>query len=88
MAEPAADGSCLPAGDPFPGRTVSGHSSKKLCKPIGNYHTITLDPVLRREDAAFAAASDLIAKVLRSLHPLSDAASALVIPVFWDKASG
>lgn len=58
---------------------LNSTASKELCKPIGNYHTITLDPVLRREDAAFAAASELIAKVLQSLHPLSEDASALVI---------
>lgn len=58
---------------------LNSMASKELCKPTGNYHTITLDPVLRREDAAFAAATELISNVLQSLHPLSENASVLVI---------
>lgn len=58
---------------------LNSMASKELCKPIGNYHTITLDPVLRREEAAFSAASELISKVLQSLCQIPVDASALVI---------
>lgn len=54
-------------------------ASKELCKPIGSYYTVTLDPVLRREEASFAAATKLLSQILRSLHPLQPDASVLVI---------
>lgn len=58
---------------------LNSTASEELCKPIGNYHTITLDPVLRREDAAFAAATGLISKILQSLHFLSADETVLVV---------
>lgn len=54
-------------------------ASKELCKPIGAYHTITLEPVLRREDAAFAAAASLLAELIRELLPLRAADPVLVV---------
>ena len=45
-------------------------ASKELCKPIGVYHTVTLEPVLRREDAAFASAASLLSALVRDLLPL------------------
>ena len=42
-------------------------ASQELCKPIGVYHTVTLEPVLRREDAAFAGAPAPIRRFARSL---------------------
>ena len=35
-------------------------ASKELCKPIGVYHTVTLEPVLRREEEAFSSAVGLL----------------------------
>ena len=58
---------------------LNEEASEKLCKPIGRYDTITLDPVFRREDAAFGAAAELLSGLLRELHPLSPDASLLVI---------
>ena len=58
---------------------LNEEASEKLCKPIGSYQTVTLDPVLRREDAAFSAAAELLSRLLRGLHPLPESASVLVI---------
>ena len=54
-------------------------ASKELCKPIGVYHTVTLDPVLRREEAAFSAAAELISALIGDLLPKNDRFSALVV---------
>lgn len=54
-------------------------ASKKLCKPIGVYHTVTLSPVLRREEDSFSAAAALLATLLRELLPKSHTFSALVV---------
>ena len=62
--------------------TVEVHSpaaSQELCKPIGVYHTVTLEPVLRREDAAFAAAASLLSGLLGDLLPLAPGDGALVV---------
>ena len=54
-------------------------ASKELCKPIGVYHTVTLDPVLRREEAAFSSAAELISALIGDLLPKNDRFSALVV---------
>ena len=38
-----------------------------LCKPIGDYYTIALDPLLRREDDAFENAAQTLAELLRGV---------------------
>lgn len=57
----------------------SPSASEKLCKPIGVYHTVTLEPVLRREDAAFSLAAALLSGLIRGLLPKNDGFSALVV---------
>ena len=54
-------------------------ASEELCKPIGIYHTVTLDPVLRREEAAFSSAAGLISALIGDLLPKNDRFSALVV---------
>ena len=54
-------------------------ASEELCKPIGVYHTVPLDPVLRREEAAFSAAAELISALIGDLLPKNDRFSALVV---------
>ena len=39
-------------------------ASEELCKPIGIYHTVTLDPMLRREEASFSSAAELISGLI------------------------
>lgn len=47
---------------------VAGENA--LCKPIGDYYTLALDPLLRREDDAFENAAQTLAELLRGvLHP-------------------
>ena len=50
-----------------------------LCKPIGDYYTIALDPLLRREDDAFENAAQTLAELLRGVLPLMPDASVLVV---------
>ena len=38
-----------------------------LCKPIGDYYTLALDPLLRREDDAFENAAQTLAELLRGV---------------------
>lgn len=52
---------------------------KALCKPIGRYYTVTLDALLRREEDAFGTAAELLARQLRTLLPLMQGASVLVV---------
>ena len=54
-------------------------ASEELCKPIGVYHTVALDPVLRREEAAFSSAAELISGLIGDLLPKNDGFSALVV---------
>ena len=54
-------------------------ASEELCKPIGIYHTVTLEPVLRREEAAFSSAVGLISGLIGDLLPKNDRFSALVV---------
>lgn len=57
----------------------SPSASKELCKPVGVYHTVTLEPVLRREDAAFLSAAALLAGLISDLLPKKVGFSALVV---------
>ena len=57
----------------------SSAASEKLCKPLGVYHTVTLDPVLRREEAAFSSAAGMISGLIGDLLPKNDGFSALVV---------
>ena len=57
----------------------SPSASEELCKPVGVYHTVTLEPVLRREDAAFSSAAALMSGLIRDLLPKNDSFSALVV---------
>ena len=54
-------------------------ASKELCKPIGVYHTVTLEPVLRREEEAFSSAVGLLSELIFDLLPKNDRFSALVV---------
>lgn len=51
---------------------------KALCKPKGDYITITLDGLLRREENAFADAARLLAEELRKILALKDTDTVLV----------
>ena len=53
-------------------------ASEKLCKPIGVYHTVSLEPVLRREEDAFARAAGVLSALLRQTLPLSQDMSVFV----------
>lgn len=57
----------------------SPSASCELCKPIGVYHTVTLEPVLRREEDAFSSAAGLISSLIGDLLPQKDRFSALVV---------
>lgn len=57
----------------------SDSASEKLCKPKGVYHTVTVEPVLRREEDAFSAATDLLSSLLRELISDVSESSALVV---------
>lgn len=50
-----------------------------LCKPTGDYYTLALDPLLRREDDAFENAAQTLAELLRRVLPLMPDASVLVV---------
>ena len=54
-------------------------AAEELCKPMGVYHTVTMEPVLRREADAFSAAASLLADLIRPLLPEDPAASALIV---------
>ena len=56
---------------------VAGENT--LCKPIGDYYTLALDPLLRREDDAFENAAQTLAELLRGVLPLMPDASVLVV---------
>ena len=50
-----------------------------LCKPIGDYYTLALDPLLRREDDAFENAAQTLAELLRGVLPLTAYLLALAV---------
>lgn len=54
-------------------------AAEELCKPAGVYHTVTMEPVLRREADAFSAAASLLADLIRPLLPEDPAASAMIV---------
>ena len=56
---------------------VTGENA--LCKPVGDYYTLALDPLLRREDDAFENAAQTLAELLRGVLPLMPDASVLVV---------
>lgn len=56
---------------------VAGENA--LCKPIGDYYTLALDPLLRRKDDAFENAAQTLAELLRGVLPLMPDASVLVV---------
>ena len=56
---------------------VAGENA--LCKPMGDYYTLALDPLLRREDDAFENAAQTLAELLRGVLPLMPDASVLVV---------
>ena len=60
-------------------RILTDEGSGKLCKPKGVYHTVLLEPVLRREDDAFARAVGVLAELIRSALPLTAEQTAFVV---------
>ena len=60
-------------------RVTSEEGSKKLCKPTGVYHTIVLEPVLRREDDAFARAVGVLSGLVQETLPLSPEQTVFVV---------
>lgn len=50
-----------------------------LCKPVGEYITIELDGLLRREENAFVSAAELVSEKLRELLGLDTDESVLVV---------
>lgn len=51
---------------------------ESLCKPVGQYVTMTLDSFFQRQEDAFSRAATLLADCLRPLLPLGDDDSVLV----------
>lgn len=60
-------------------KILDENGEKALCKPKGDYITITLDGLLRREENAFAEAAELLAGELRELLALEKEDSVLVV---------
>lgn len=60
-------------------RVETEEGANKLCKPVGVYHTVSLDPVLRREDEAFSRGTEALAELMRQTLPLSPNLSVLVV---------
>ena len=60
-------------------RITSDAGSDVLCKPKGVYHTVSLEPVLRREDDAFARAVGVLSVLLRQTLPLSPDMTVFVV---------
>ena len=59
-------------------KIVNERGEKALCKPTGNYITVTLDGLLRREENAFADAAGLLADELRKILALKEGDAVLV----------
>lgn len=49
-----------------------------LCKPIGHYLTLDVEPYLRREARSFTDAAELLSELIREFLPLNNSASALI----------
>ncbi len=58
-------------------KVLNDEGAKLIEKPIGSYITLTLDPLIKREENAFSRCSEAIAHELRQLLPIG-AKSALV----------
>lgn len=48
---------------------LTENASKSLCKPIGNYYTISLNKIIKRCDESFLNGVTCISEVLRSILP-------------------
>ena len=59
-------------------RILNGQGERELGKPVGNYITIELDGLIRREENAFNDAVQLLAEQLRSVLELSKDSTVLV----------
>lgn len=57
---------------------LDAQGANELCKPIGDYVTMELDALLRRQEDSFENAALLLGELLRSLLPLMPDASVLV----------
>lgn len=55
------------------------HGAQELCKPIGDYVTVDLDALLRRQEDSFENAVQLLSALLRKLLPLTPDATVLVV---------
>lgn len=60
-------------------RILDERGSHELCKPIGDYVTVGLDAMLRRQEDSFEHAVQLLAELLREQLPLTPDASVLVV---------
>lgn len=60
-------------------RILTEEESGKLRKPIGVYHTVSLEPVLRREDEAFSRASAVLSSLLLDVLQLLPDQTVLVV---------
>ena len=57
---------------------TSDEAAEKLCKPIGKYVTVDIQPVTRREVDAFTRGAGAIAKVIRELLAPAEGETVLV----------
>lgn len=60
-------------------RILDTRGSQKLCKPQGDYITVSLDALLHRQADSFENAAQLLAELLREQLPLMPDASVLVV---------
>lgn len=60
-------------------RILNESAAAKIRKPIGVYHTIVLESLLRREQDAFARCAGLLAVLLREVLPLREEQTVLVV---------
>lgn len=60
-------------------RILDARGSQELCKPQGDYITVSLDALLHRQADSFEDAAQLLAELLREQLPLMPDASVLVV---------
>lgn len=60
-------------------RILDDQGSNELCKPIGDYTTVTLDAMLQRREGSFENAVQLVSGLLREQLPLMPDAHVLVV---------
>lgn len=60
-------------------RILTKEESGKLNKPVGVYHTVVLEPVLRREDDAFSRAVRVLASLIRETLQISEQQTVMVV---------